>query len=416
VEINPDAPMKVIHLALSARGGAGIAADRSVVALLQQGIDAELWTADGCAWGPAVRGARQTWWRIWLDRLPIRAYRRRRIFAAWTNNWMPSRLAPRINRAAPALIHLHWIGGGFLSLHELTRFDAPVVWTLHDLWAFTGGCHYPGSCERFLTGCGRCPQLGSRTRADLSRFNFTAKKPRRRGVAAWVSPSAWLASLAARADAEAAARLHIIPNGLSGETFAPRPMDEARRALDLTADSVVMLAGAGDLTESRKGWSLLREAAARLRGTRGLVWVMFGANHDRLAEDWPGEVRWLGTLRGEAEVARACAAADLVLLPSLQDNLPNLALEAQACGCPVVGFDTGGLREIIEPMSTGALAEETSPAGLVAAVRRWMAAAPARAEVVALARARFDREYSLSVHGKRLAALYEALTGRPRQR
>lgn len=410
--------MKAIHLALSAHGGAGIAAGRSVRALREQGIDAEFWTADGSELGPAVRKPRWTWWRARLDRLPLRFYRRKQLFTAWSNNWQPSGLAARINRTKPDVVNLHWIGGGFLSLRELSRFGAPVVWTLHDAWALTGGCHYPDRCRGYTAKCGKCPQLGSESPHDLSWLNLRAKRTKLGKVAAFVTPSAWLADLAAASGAVAPGRLHVIPYGLDGMTFSPMAMDKSRRIWGLPADAVLLLAGAQDLSERRKGCHLLRDVIARVVAAvpGRYVLVLFGANNELTNCDWPCEVRWLGTLRGEGEITRICSAADVLLIPSLQDNFPNLALEAQACGCPVVGFDSGGLREIIEPTRTGWLAQEATASGLADAVQTWLTTAPSRAEVSARARARFEREFSLAVHGRRMAALYALLLGKEPQR
>ena len=403
--------MKVIHLSISSGGGAGIAAGRSVHALRELGIDAEFWTANGSKLGPAVRRPERTLLRGRLDRFPLRFYRGRQLFSEWSNNWQPSALAAQVNQAEPDIVNLHWVGNGFLSLRELSGFRAPIVWTLHDAWAFTGGCHYPAGCRGYTSRCGRCPQLGSESIRDLSWLNLRAKRASLRDVAAFVTPSAWLAGLAAESGAVASDRLHVIPNGLDGMTFVPMDRDKARRELGLPADAVLLLAGAHDLNERRKGWHLLRGAIERVvEAIPGhYVLVVFGAHSELSSGGWPCEVRSLGTLREEGEIARICSAADVLLMPSLQDNLPNLALEAQACGCPVVGFDSGGLREIVEHGSTGMLAQETTASGLADAARAWLAMAPNRSEVSVRARARFEREFSFSVHGRRIAALYDLL-------
>ncbi len=400
--------MKVIHLALSAGGGAGIAASRSVRALRERGVKAELWTADGGELGPALRSRHGTLLRVLLDGAPGRFYRRKTMFSAWSNNWQPSRLALKVNVAKPDIVNLHWVGSGFMSLRELPRFCAPIVWTMHDAWPLTGGCHYPDRCQEYTATCGKCPQLGSRARRDLSWLNLRAKRELLDHIAAFVTPSAWLASLAATSGAVAPSRLHVIPYGLDGKVFSRGDRVGLRAAFSLADDTLVFVAGAQHLAEPRKGCHLLRETMRRVtsRVSRHCVLMLIGAGGDSSEGDWPCDVRWLGTLRNEADIVGVLSAADVLLLPSLQDNFPNMALEAQACGCPVVGFDTGGLREIIDPMLTGMLAHEISSEGLANAVVAWLASEPNRQEVASRARTRFEREFSFQLHGRRMVELY----------
>lgn len=298
-----------------------------------------------------------------------------------------------------------------MHLAEIARIEAPVVWTLHDAWAFTGGCHYPDACRRFVTGCGQCPQLGSGRRHDLSWINLRGKRRRLVGVAAVVSPSEWLASLARSSGSVPADRLQVIPNGLDGDVYIPMNRAQARRELGLAADAVVLVAGAHDLREARKGVHLLREGMAILARERPAKYclVLFGANGGQSrTDDWPCATRWLGTVDQDAQLARILSAADACVIPSLQDNLPNIAVEALACGCPVVGFAAGGLEEIVEPMQTGCLASELSAASLARALGAWLEGTSAtHARLVA--RSSFERKFNLTGHGQRLESLYSTL-------
>jgi len=408
--------MKVIHLVFSSAGGASAAARRSVLALRMSGVQAELWTGDGSAFGPALSTPSRMRWRARLDRLKLRLYPRRRIFAAWSSNWLPSNLAPRINSARPDLVHLHWLGHGFLSLTELERIAAPMVWTMHDAWAFTGGCHCPAECVRYRQDCGACPQLGSMHENDLSRRNLKMKRAHLGRVAAWISPSQWLAEMARESGTIEPARVHVIPNAVDGDVFCPRERMAARRMLGLPEEATLLVAGAMDLSEPHKGCQLLPEAMAHVVAgwPRPIVLAMFGDNKNGKDESWPCPIHWLGRLQTEQEVAAVLGAADVCLLPSLQDNLPNIAVEAQACGCPVVGFDAGGLKEIIEPGHTGWLAESLQAKDLGQAVLHWLRTTPATDVVQVRCRDQYLSKFTPAVHGQELGRLYDKLlsTGR----
>ncbi len=403
--------MKVVHLSISHRGGAGIAAARSVAALRQRGIDAELWSIDGEPADPSLRNIPSSRWRSRLENLPLRLYRHRRLFSAWSTNWMPTHLSDRINREKPDIVHLHWLGAGFMNLREIGRISVPTVWTLHDAWGITGGCHYPDSCRRFVAACGRCPQLGSTRLHDLSWFNLRAKRRCLTKLSAAVAPSEWLASLVRECGIFPEERLHVIPNGLDGADYRPLDRGRSRAALDLPADAIGLVAGAHDLGEPRKGVHLLRETMTILTRERPGEYrvLLYGSGAENAGfGEWPCRVHWLGAISSATELARVLSAADVCLLPSLQDNLPNIALEAQACGCPVVGFDAGGLGEIIEPMRTGWLARQISPAALAEAISSWLEYAGGKT-VSSEARARFESRFTLAEHGRQLESLYSTL-------
>lgn len=406
--------MKVIHLAVTAHGGAGIAAARSVQALRECGVDAEFWTDDGSGGARPLRPRHWSGRRIWLDGLPAKLYRNRKLYSAWSNNWLPSRLATRVNRARPDVVHFHWIGGGFISPREFEHISSPIVWTFHDAWALTGGCHYPGDCTRYTAECGNCPQLGSEDPDDLSHRNLRRIRPALRSVAAVVSPSHWLARRAVDSGSVATDRLHVIPYGLDERVYATATCSRFRQERGIAEDDILLAAGAQNLQEPRKGFHLLREALARIAAgtSRRCVLMLFGANSQSFGRDWPGEVLRLGVFDTPAALARVYAAADVLLLPSLQDNFPNQALEAHACGCPVVGFDTGGLAEIIVPGLTGTLARDTTADGLAAAVLTWLATAGRRSVTQENCRARVAREFSLARHGRRLKELYGSIPAR----
>ena len=393
--------MRVLHISFAASGGAGVAAGRSVLALQQAGVDAQLITAND------FRRPRWTRLRAKLDAYPLRFYNRRRLFSEWSNNWMPSLLAPRIKALAPDIIHVHWAGAGFLGIADLKAFGVPIVWTMHDAWPFTGGCHYPANCSGFRSRCGCCPQLSSRRSADLSRFNFNRKQRIRSQIQRWISPSRWLADLASDAGIPAD-RTRVVPNGVDGGIYTPAHREMARHELGLAEADIVLLAGAHDLTERRKGAGIYQIAVSHIRSAvnRRCVAYVFGSNASQgmIAAG----ISTVGVVSGDLAVARLLSAADVLLLPSLQDNLPNIAVEAQACGLPVVGFDSGGLREIVHDSVTGRLVSAFEASALARATVEWLNGTD-RGNVSVLCRSRFERHFQLGSHAANLVAVYQEL-------
>ena len=307
------------------------------------------------------------------------------------------------------MVHLHWAGQGFLGPRQLAQFCVPVVWTMHDTWTFTGGCHYPGGCVRYREECGRCPQLGSTNGRDLSWRNLREKKATFGEVAAWIAPSAWLADCAKRSGWLMPSRVHVIPNALAADAFHPVDRAEARARMGMSRAALVLAAGAMDLREERKGCYLLRDTLAQIAEVRRpCVLLLFGGGQSASYADWPVEVRCVGDLRNDAELAQVYQVADALLLPSLQDNLPNVAVEAQACGCPVVGFDSGGLREIIEHGQTGWLSPRFDSAGLASAILEWMGNAPSEAAVAARCAERHLFRDDPGKHAAALLKIYRA--------
>ena len=401
--------MRVVHLALSGGGGAGIAARRSVAALCASGVDARLWVGDGLS-GCAERTLVSTGlyrFRARLDRLALRLYPRRRLFSVWSNNWLPSPLLRALCRERPDVLHCHWIGGGFVPVRQLMKVDCPIVWTHHDCWAFTGGCHYPGPCLRYRTGCGQCPQLGSRINADISRWNRGQRDCLSSAVAAWIFPSRWLSAQACASGLVPAARAHVVRNGMHEPALTLGDRENSRRKLGLPVGALVLACGATDLKEPRKGFALLPGAIARVAQQSGRVCrlVCFGRSDPENARWFSCPVVDLGTLQG-SEIATVFQAADLTVLPSLQDNLPNIAIESLACGCPVVGFASGGFPEIIKCGSTGMVAEAFTAEALADAVLEWVRVGGADNAVAQRCRLRFENHFGAEVHAEALTDIY----------
>ncbi len=323
--------------------------------------------------------------------------------------------------AAADVIHLHWTSWavGPATLRHWLAGGRHVVWTLHDLWPMTGGCHYPAGCEQYRTACLQCPQL-----ADAWSMVPAAFAEKR---AAWsapgpvvVAPSAWMAARAAESAILRGCRIAVIRNPIETDIFAPpADRDGLRAAWGLAPSDLLLVAGAHDNREARKGGALLMEALALLAADGRLAAALPAgarvavAGFGRSALPAVDGLRRLdfGEVAQDAVLADILGAADLACLPSREDNYPNVALEALACGTPCLATPVGGLPELVREGSSGVLAADATAEALAEALLRYVARHHGDAALRAGARAQVERENAMGVVGEALAALYHDLAG-----
>lgn len=261
------------------------------------------------------------------------------------------------------IYHLHWVSG-LLSITDIGRLRKPVVWTLHDMWAFCGAEHYATEdpVARWRAGYRTDNRPPTERGRDLNRYTWESKYRAWQSPMTLVTPSRWLAQCACDSMLFHDAVVHVIPNPIDMSFWKPIAQPAAREALGLPVDGRLILFGAdGGLSDPRKGGRELRAALGYLAGNRftDVQLVVYGQCSPHAkdpAYEWPGLVHWLGKVSDDEILKYAYNAADVMVIPSLQDNLPNTALEAQACGTPVVAFNIGGLPDIISHQQTGYLA------------------------------------------------------------
>lgn len=416
--------MKVLLLSMSdLEGGAARAAYRLHQGLQQQNLDSRLLVQKKLGDDPGVMGPTSNFrkglalTRPLLDTLPLKFYGDREK-TTFSPGWLPDRLLPKVAAVHPDLINLHWLGYGLLRIETLARLRQPLVWTLHDMWAFTGGCHYNGGCDRYQQHCGSCPQLGSRGDWDLSRWVWKRKASvwkQLRLVA--VSPSQWLADSARGSSLLKDHRVEVIPNGIDLEKYKPLDRAVARKILNLPIDRHLILFGAVLATgDRRKGFHLLQPALHQLRqagwGERAEL-VIFGATKPENPPDLGLRTHYLGRLNDDISLALAYAAADVFVAPSTQDNLPNTVLEAIACGTPCVAFNIGGMGDLIRHQHNGYLAQPFDIGDLANGIA-WILADPQRHQHLSLAaRTIAAQHFSLEIQAKRYLVLFEEILSNP---
>jgi len=313
--------------------------------------------------------------------------------------------------AATDIINLHWPSYvlSAVTLKRLLELGKPVFWTIHDQWAYTGGCHYASGCVRYEQSCSDCPQL----EGEFPRLAAAILRERKRQLAGHtlhlVGPSRWIVDGARRSSLLRGQPIHHIPYGIETDVFHPEDAARARASFGLPPDAFVLLFGADHLTEKRKGWHHLHAAlelvVAKLGDRLPIHLAFFGNPPDELA-DLPVPLHELGYIRDDQKLRMAYNAADLFLLPSLEDNQPNTVMEAMACGTPVAGFEVGALPEMIVDSESGYLAPTGDAKALGKAIIRCATTPKAQPGIRAAARKTIETHYPLKTQAERYLELY----------
>jgi len=318
---------------------------------------------------------------------------------------------------AADIVSLYWINGGFVSPEVLSRIDKPLVWRLSDIWPFTGGCHYPGACNRFETQCGSCPQLRRPGPDDAANSLWLRKQEAWRALdLTVVAPSNWMADLARRSSLFANRRIEVIPTGVDLHRYRPGDRSEARARWGLPMDRLLVLFGAMSSTDDpRKGYRELTKALEVLAQSRlapRILAVVFGSDLPLPASHLPIPAVSLGRLEGDEALAAAYNCADIVIVPSLEDNLPNVALEAIACGAPVVAFDVCGMPDIVADGRNGRLVSSIDPDGMGNALVDLLSDEQNLMAMRSNARQFAQQRFSLESQAKAYLKLYEQVVAR----
>ena len=358
--------MRVFHLNHSdIDGGAARAAYRIHNALRATGVESRMlvnmasaddWTVEG----PASKQERaMAAIRPHVSSLLVRALKTGNPIIH-SPQILPSQWVKRINANDADVVHLHWVQGEMLSIADIGRIKKPIVWTLHDMWAFCGAEHY---CEddRWREGY-RCDNRPTHESGfDLNRWTWQRKHKRWQNPIHIVTPSRWLADCVQESALMRGWHVSVVSNAINTDRWQPLPHVIAREMLDLPTDVPLLLFGAMDgQSDPRKGFDLLAKALLALRNTpqaKGLELVVFGQLAPKNAPDLGFPLHYTGHLHDDLSLRALYSAADMLILPSRQDNLPNTGVESLACSTPVVAFDTCGLPDIVRHQQTGYLAK-----------------------------------------------------------
>jgi glycosyltransferase involved in cell wall biosynthesis len=417
----PSRRLRVMQICTTAvYGGAAKAAHRLHRALEIEDVESQMLVAqrssaneDSLEYNP-VKPAPATLGRAFF-RLGRRWHRPRprKAGAYFTPEWTLTgwRLASQLPPCN--IVNLHWVAD-LLDYRTLPKLTArvPVVWTFHDMNAFTGGCHYSGTCERYTARCGACPQLKTSSgENDMTRRIFNRKQiifarisPARFAI---VCPSRWLAREVERSTLCQRFATHIIPNGVDPRDYYPVEQTEARRRFNLPAGARIVLFVADQIEDGRKGFRFLLKALDAIRAVPDLLLVTLGRGDTSFLS---GPLfRHLGPMHDIGSLRSAYSAADVFALPSLQDNLPNTILESMACGTPVAGFDAGGVGDAVVDGRTGLLAPTGNDFAFACNLRAVLEDQMLRRALGCESLARIGQEFTVTLQARRYAALYREI-------
>jgi glycosyltransferase involved in cell wall biosynthesis len=297
---------------------------------------------------------------------------------------IPSTWPQRLKAADTDVVHLHWVQGEMLSVEDIGRIRKPIVWTLHDMWAFCGAEHYTDDL-RWREGYRPGNRPAYESGFDLNRHTWQRKRKHWRWPMHIVCPSQWLADCVGASALMADWPVSVVPNPLDTDHWCPIEQRLARDLLGLPLDAPLLLFGAmGGGRDPRKGFDLLLAALEQLRAEPNLQemqLVVFGQLAPRESPELGFPIHYTGHLHDGLSLRVLYSAADLLVVPSRKDNLPNTCVEAHACGTPVVAFRTGGLPDIVDHQRTGYLAQPFEPHELAAGIR-WVLDDPSRRQAL----------------------------------
>lgn len=426
--------MMIYHFNTHTTGGAAIAARRLHDSLIELDVGSRFYHSHQAkdAGDPTYRTfGPEPSPRTWMDRMwdvVTREYWHRKRYQRHLNQFLANRPeryelfsysrllyeTPLVmGETQPDVVHLHWISGliDFPSFFSSIPSHVPIVWTLHDMNAFTGGCHYSWECKGYEEECGNCPQLNdNRAPDDLSRENWRIKwnSIRDREIHV-VADSNWLENLARQSKMlSQVASFQTIHYGLATEQFYPKDKLVCKRALSIPEGMFVVCFGAHSIGNPRKGFACLLDALGGLRG-REIVIITFGNNRRVELNGLPLPVRRLGHLESSELLSLAYSAADVFVIPSLYEAFGQTALESMACGTPVIGSDTGGIPDMVKPDETGLLFC-TGDAQDLAEKITWMLEHPQeRACLGVEARRLVERYFTIQRQAESYFRLYETI-------
>ncbi len=320
------------------------------------------------------------------------------------------------------VLNLHWVTN-FLGAPEIDALLAtgkPLVWTFHDQWAMTGGCHYTAGCRQFTDACKVCPQL-TEDPAGLIETTFQEKLEAYADLITVVTPSKWMGGEARASRLFRNSRIEVIPYSLDLQAFAPRGKKEIRQTMGIPDDAFVFLFACSAAVESRKGGAFLKEIMLALSRKpeiqsmreAGKIWLLcFGWDTTVISTGHFSE-KHLGFLPNDQALCEAYNAADILLHLSTEDNLPNTVLESMACGTPVLAADIGGARDLLGENQSGWLLDYGNADAFSNRMVTLMAEPGARAAAGIRARQKIEAEYVPSLQASRYLKLFSELVKSP---
>lgn len=420
--------MKVVHICMQDFGGAGNAAYRLHKGLCEIGVDSTMLVFNKKSKDPKVKVLpdifdgtdtycrelesyqSSVWGQHWQRWQSIsRQYPNRPTgLEVFTDIISEVRLDLLAEVKEADVINLHWVAGMINYARFADTFrDKVLIWTLHDMNAFTGGCHYNNGCYKYKQSCGSCHQLGSNLSEDLTRLQWIEKNGAYCNANfSIVTPSKWLADCAKQSALCSEVDVSVIPYGFPMDVFKPGDINALRAAHGIKTDAKLITFVAEGLDNQRKGLQYLLDAFKSCKFTSGDDYIILGVVGGlNMSMDF-GTINAVkfGYVSDPLRIGEIYAMSDVFVIPSLEDNLPNTVVEALASGTPVVGFNIGGIPDMIEHKNTGYLVDDISADGLAEGIT-WMLK-NYQADTRLKCRERAEKEFRLNLQAERYRDLY----------
>ncbi len=395
-------------------GGAAIAAYRMHKSLLSSGVHSRMLVQKKVTGDYTVVGPISIIQRLlgsisyYIDQLPVYFYKNKSTYLFSTAWFSSGDILRRINKFSPDIVHLHWSCKGMISIRDIAKIKSPVVLTMHDSWSFTGGCHIPWECKKYLAGCGTCPELGSTIRHDLSSriFNRKLKLYTRKKDITVVAVSKWLQSCAQESALFKRKDVQCIPNALDTNDFFPVDKTLAKSILNLDPKKKLILFGAiSAISDLNKGFEELSTALNQLSGIDTEI-AIFGGDRPEEERTSKYKIHYFGHLHDSISLKILYSAADVMVVPSLMEAFGQTASESMSCGTPVVAFNTTGLRDIVDHKINGYLARAFDTGDLSKGIE-WVLLAENYEELSKNARNKALKEFDGGVIANKYISLYK---------
>ena len=406
--------MKVVIVnTLDIGGGAARAAYRHHKGLLNCGVDSEMLVQEKNSDDSTVISLSSKFQNITkkirtrINRLPVNLYKHRSK-TLFSSSLLGLRgVVKKINSRNPDIVHLHWVTGGMMTIEDLEKIKAPIVWSLHDMWPFTGGCHYNEDCLGYENKCGNCKVLGSKKKNDISskiliqkREVYDNKKNMTIvGLSNWIHQCSKSSTLFKY-------QKHInLPNSIDTTTFKPFDKSKARDIFKLPKNKKLILFGAvGATNDPRKGFKELCESLPYL-SPQDKELVIFG--NDKIQINSFGlKTHYLGSISNDSSLIKLFSAADLLIVPSLQENLSNIIMESLSCATPVVCFDIGGNKDLVRHKINGYLVKPFDASELGHGIE-WILDSSSYDEICNNARQNIIQQFDSNIVSEKYIKLYK---------
>jgi glycosyltransferase involved in cell wall biosynthesis len=315
------------------------------------------------------------------------------------------------------VIQIYNTHGNYFS-HSMLPFISrkkKIVWRLSDMWAATGHCAYSYECDRWMTGCRKCPDLGYYPPITWDSASLLWKWKRflyKRSRIHIVAPSSWTRETAEASPILREFPISFIPNGVDLEIFKPLPKEWCRTILNIPSEKKVLLFLAHVIRDNpRKGGDFFIQAVNKVvdHGGEDVLVMLVGEGVEEWGHDLKCQVWRHGFINDDELLSVVYNSADIIVHPAVVENLPNSVIEAMACGKPSVAFDTGGVSDVVKHMETGYLAKHRTVEELVAGINLLLRDQTILIKMGQQCRETAKREYSVELQAKRFAGLYREI-------